>query len=210
MAPLPFPTVNGAEIGLSQVSFHLLNQTDHFPSPLNQAERVRAGVNPRWTGTLTTQDLKEVEWRAWTAFLAELEGAAGRFLYSPRHAPRPRGGIQGAPTVAGAAQTGRQLTTAGWNPNVTVLQRGDFFSFASGDVHELKIVTSDAASDGAGAATVKFGPPIRRAPADGAVLTIDKPLTVMRLVDDRQGETRFRHRRVIAETVSITVLESFL
>ena len=77
----------------------------------------------------------------------------------------------GTPLVNGAAQTGSSLITDGWTISTLVLKRGDVFTLANvfevnpqsrqstGDLQKF-VVTADATSSGAGAATLSISPAI--------------------------------------------------
>ncbi|MCR9218923.1 MAG: hypothetical protein NXI21_01735 [Alphaproteobacteria bacterium] len=200
-----------ADLGIEQVGdFHLLHATEAFPSALTRAERLRADLTPRWTVELELAEMLEPEWRRWTAFVYALAGASGLFHYSPTHALRPQLGLPGgAPVVAGAGQTGRTLATGGWPAGQTVLKAGDLFHFDTDKGRELKALTEDAVSDGAGAATLAFAPPIRRAPADGAALILDAPSCAMRAVDDAQGALSIRKGQRVGRA-RFRIVESFV
>jgi hypothetical protein len=81
-----------------------------------------------------------------------------------------RGSGGGTPLVKGASQTGTSMTTDGWTNSLTQMKAGDFFSVA-GDVKVYQL-TDDVVSDGSGNATMTFFPPLRRSPADNAVIDI--------------------------------------
>lgn len=203
-----FPT----DLGVRQVGeFRLHHRTEHFSSSLTSAERVRGDLTPRWMTALQMAEMTEPQWRRWSAFVANLAGASGLFLYTPTHAPLPQFGLPGGtPVVAGADQDGRQLATDGWPADTTVLRVGDFFCFDNlAGIRELKILTADAVSDGAGAATLTFEPPVRRSPADGAAITVDGPSCAMRAADDEQGGLSITRRRRIG-TSSFKIIESFV
>ena len=68
----------------------------------------------------------------------------------------------------------------GAQASTTVLKAGDFFSVNS----ELKMVTVDATSDGAGDVTVNFVPSLRSSPSDDAVITTTNPVCTMKLTGD--------------------------
>ncbi|MBP5857297.1 hypothetical protein KAJ83_09775 [Marivibrio halodurans] len=210
---LPVFPVN---VGIEEVGdFDLLHRTEHFPSSLTSAERIRGDLTPRWTVALRLGAMTESEWRRWSAFVVGLAGASGLMYYTPTHAARPQFGLPGGlpggtPVVAGAGQLGRSLITTGWPAGQTVLHAGDFFCFDNlSGIRELKLLTADASSDGAGAATLAFAPPIRRAPADGAAIVIDGPSCAMRAIDDKQGALTITRNRKIGRA-SFHLIESFV
>ncbi len=80
-------------------------------------------------------------------------------------------------------QTGASLRSGGWTPNTAgILKAGDYLGVNG----ELKLLTTDAASDAFGNALLTFEPPLRASPPDGAALTLSQPTAVFRLQDDDQ------------------------
>jgi len=88
-------------------------------------------------------------------------------------------------TVRGAGQTGNILNVQGFESDkIGRLKAGDYFQLGSGAAAQLYQVTEDANSNASGYATLVFEPPIRTAPADGAVLTITGAKCAFRLIED--------------------------
>jgi hypothetical protein len=89
---------------------------------------------------------------------------------TPGSGKSPNGTGSAGVTVDGAGQTGSSIDTTGW-PTTTsnVVRAGDLIKIA-GVGYTLEI-TDDANSDGAGAATIYFNPPIYDAPIDTAAVT---------------------------------------
>ena len=85
------------------------------------------------------------------------------------------GGSNYQPLVAGASQTGRSLTTDGWNENSTVLIAGQFVTVDN----QLLVLTADVVADNTGAATISFEPPLRASPADNAAIEFRDPYALM-------------------------------
>ena len=126
---------------------------------------------------------------AWIRFLTKLHGQAGRFYAGDPARATPRGGATGTPLVKGASQTGLSLITDGWTIDTTgIMKEGDYFCYDTVAGRELYMLDADAASDGAGDATLTLTHSIRTSPADAAALTTQAPTCVMRLVDDNQAE----------------------
>lgn len=184
--PISWPTLT---VRPSAFSWHLLPHTQTWTSPLNGSSQTLEMPGARWVFKLPYKKMREADWRAFTAFVARLRGAAGRFYLSPLHALPARGVATGTPVVSGAGQTGASLLTSGWTPSTPqILKAGDFFHVATGSGRELKILTADATSAVDGTATLTFEPPLRGSPAANAALEIAAPSCAMRLVDDNQGQ----------------------
>lgn len=114
------------------------------------------------------------------AFLTKQGGQAGTFSISlPAFAPL--GVATGTPLVNGAGQTGTSLITDGWTNSVTVLKAGDWIQI-DGD-KKVYTITEDAISSGAGAATLKIFPALRKSPPDNFAIYTD-PLFTVGLVED--------------------------
>ncbi len=188
----------------SATEWGLHHNTQTFTSPLSKSVQAREFPGARWQAKLTFGPLKQQQSAALRSFLARLRGASGRFYLHDHAKPEAVGAAIGAPIVMGVLQTGITLNTIGWSPSVPViLKAGDYFSVGP----ELKILTADAHSGADGAATLKFEPPLRNAPADGTPLVTSKPAAVFRLKDDRQA--RFRNRSDGLSSITIECVEVF-
>lgn len=186
MTVLDFPS---ALLGrAAALNWHLLANTQTFVSPLSRATQSAELPGAVWTAQMQLPTMTEVRWRAFTAWLVQLRGAAGRFYFSPPHALLPAGGaVAGSPTVT-QVPTRTSLRIAGLPANAVPLRAGDLFHVVTGTAtRELKILTQDAETNASGAVTAFFEPPLRRLPAVGAAIVCNYPTCVMRLTDDEQG-----------------------
>jgi hypothetical protein len=174
-------------IAAQELVWALQSNTQTFSSPISQITQTAEMAGARWTARLTFKNKSASDHRAWLAFGAQLRGASGRCYLSPAFAYPRVGAGGGSPVVNGGSQTGNTLVIKNAAHSITGwLKAGDFFSFASGTGYELKICTSDASTDGSGAVTLTFEPPIRVSPSDSAAIEITSPQAVMRLADDSQ------------------------
>lgn len=181
MSILTFPTLPSGTVP-NAVTFSLVPNTQAFSSPLDQSTQTVELPGARWTFSLQYPPLDAADARVLKAFLAQLRGMAGRFYLWDHSQPVPRGAVGGSPVVNGAGQSGASLVTSGWSANRTVLKVGDYFQVGG----ELKIVTADVVSNGSGAATITFEPPLRTSPSNGVAIVTTKASAVFRLVDDKQ------------------------
>ena len=192
----------------SKVEFWLGFNTQQHESPLSRDVQTLEMAGARWRAELTFPPMIPATWRVYTAFMAQLRGAAGRFYYPvPYPARTPRGTAGGTPLVNGGSQTGSSLITDGWTAGAT-LKAGDYFHFTNGaGGRELKIVRSDITADGSGNLTITFDPPIRSAPADNAALTVSSPSCIFGLADDDQG--RVSYEEASFGSTSLSLVERF-
>lgn len=117
--------------------------------------------------------------------LPQLERAAAASAYIPTTPAGPVT-VQEGPFVNGAGQAGTSLALRGWLPLAQAFRAGDLLGFTDTTGRQrLHMATADATASEAGLVTVPIAPPIRRAPADGATVTIVSPLTLWRLSQDR-------------------------
>lgn len=193
----------------TELKWSLQTNTMTFSSPLSNATQRMELPGARWSASLSFRDLQQAEHREWMATLAQLRGAAGSCYLSPSFGNPLMGAGGGNPVVAGANQTGNSLTISGGPNSATAwLKKGDYFSFDNGlGQRELKIVTAAVNTNGSGAATITFEPPIRSAPANGAAVEINAPSAIMRLVDDSQAQWTITGRRFGSATVQF--IETF-
>ena len=205
-------------------TFSLVANTQTFESPLNKSVQTYELPGARWTFSATWQNLTEGDARVLKAWLLKLRGQAGRFYaYDLSHKTVAGQAVYGGDgTVYGAGQVGRSLVTL-WSPpaitadstlytadeTITIDQTyyssvhwllpGDYFNVNG----ELKMITDVIPlTPTSNLATITFEPPMRVAPADGAVVTITAPKAVFRLKDDKQDNFTFDPERKPSITIS--------
>lgn len=81
---------------------------------------------------------------------------------------------------AGGGQTGVSLSTDGWPSSTKVLLAGQFVTIED----QLLQLTDDVDSNGSGAATIEFRPPLRAAPANDAAIEYRLPTALVTLISD--------------------------
>lgn len=183
-------------------------RTQHSISELDGTVQTIALPGAYWRCAVSYPVVNSARWRQFEAWVADLEGAAGRFYFGPQHAKTPVGTGAGTPLVQGASQTGSQLVTDGWTPSSAILKAGDYFHYDVSGRRELKIITADVSSNGSGVATISFKPPIRVSPADNAAIVTTNPSCVMMLADDEQGS--LTHRPAGLAALSIVMREAIV
>ncbi|HTN31797.1 MAG TPA: hypothetical protein VL178_13390 [Pseudomonas sp.] len=174
MAVLDFPGVLPASC-----EFRLQSNSQSFESELSGATQVAAVPGARWAASLRFPILQGDNARLMRAFLARLGGRAGMFRMSVLE---PNAGTAiGSPEVSSVVSR-VELETEGWTPSQPLaLEVGDYIAIGN----ELKMITEPAVADAFGRATLHIAPPMRRNPAVGTPVVVDKPSCVMRLADDR-------------------------
>lgn len=179
MTVYAWPTINRR---ITQFDWSLVSNTQSFQSPLSGATQTVEMPGARWRAVFSFSALDATDSAALRSFLVKLRGQSGRFTLHNLAKYIPSGNYVGSnPSVLGAGQTGTSLTTNGWLANITgALKAGDYFTVNG----ELKMAVEDVNSDGAGAATVVFEPPLRSSPANAAFLTLTKPTATFRLDED--------------------------
>ena len=107
------------------------------------------------------------------AFLVKLNGQQHRFTLND-HSYTRRGAGGGNLLVNGGSQSGTSLVCDGATAGVNnYLRAGDYVSFNN----ELHMVVADANSDGSGNVTLSIAPPIRKTPADDALVDYAEPVS---------------------------------
>lgn len=116
--------------------------------------------------------------KPWKSFVAQARGMANDFRVPVD--PTPQSALASTVLVRGAGQGGRSIVTDGWPVSATLLSAGDYVTI--GD--QLLQLTANVTSDGSGIATLTFEPPIRRVPADNAVVEYKNPYALMYFVEE--------------------------
>lgn len=116
--------------------------------------------------------MSEIEFNPWAAFLAQLRGIQGIFLFGdPRRTSPLNSGATGG-TVTGSGQTGYTLVTSSSN-----LSPSDWFQIG------LRLYRVTSVSGG----TLGIWPCIRESPANGASLIVTNPVGMFRLTKNQRG-----------------------
>lgn len=168
--PLTFPAVS-----VIKSSFRLFRTSSENESPITLAQQSYKFPGERWEGEVTFKPVRMLNAGLIKAFLGELYGIYGTFLYGDPDflANGPQGSAGGVPVVNGGSQTGNNLNIRGLPLSTNnVYRRGDYFQLGSGASSRLYMFTQDVNSDGAGHATIQFVPAIRLVPNDGDGMTI--------------------------------------
>lgn len=170
-------------------SFGLITRGLHFPGAFDTGGQTLSLPGARWGVQVALVPDNATYQAAWRAFLTDLDGPAGRFYFGDPDHMVPAGAVGGVPVVDLADQTGKTLNIRGCSTTVTDwLKAGDYFAYdVTGGYRELKLMTADADTDGAGKTTLAFSPAISRSPADGAAIITTDPTCIMQLVDHDQA-----------------------
>jgi len=194
----------------AEASFRLASNTLAHTSALNKTTQTVEFPGARWRLEAAHAALERAEAEVWQAFLAELDGMAGRFYAGDPLGGTPRGAVgASAPRVNGAGQSGKTLIADGWDTSVTgVFLKGDYFAIdlPSGG-RSLHKAVADHDSDGGGNATLSFRPALRESPTENAPLIIAAATCVMRLIDDDQAGWRESAGNLYG--ISFAAVESF-
>lgn len=175
----------------TSVSMILVSQTGLFASPLIASAQTIARDN-KWNANYTFNNMRNDDRADLLGTVASLRGQDNRLRVPVFDNPK-RGAYGGTPLVDGASQTGFSLNIKGATPNVTNwIRKGDYFSVFVGSEHELKMIDTDANSDGAGLVVLSFVPKLRFSPADDAVIfvedgTLQKPQGIFMLQSAESG-----------------------
>jgi hypothetical protein len=201
MPTISFPADLLSRRGPSSITWGLQSSTLTHTSPLSGAIRTVSTPGARWRFTATWPALSPeyqylggapqalTDRHAIEAFMAQLNGRAGRFTFYPPESVTERSGMRvntiyiTQATVNGAGQTGTSLLCTATHQQVA--WPGAFFSVNG----ELKRITQAASTDVSGNITLVFTPPLRSSPPNGANVSFVRPLGTFMLVDDYAGLT---------------------
>ncbi|MNM87654.1 hypothetical protein D3C81_998430 [compost metagenome] len=182
----------------SKATWGLQSNTESFTSPLNRSSQTVERPGARWKVTLEFPPMKDPELGRLEAFLASLGGMAGRFTLWPHGRP---GTSPYAPLVRELMTNFKMLPTSSWPSSALVLKAGDYLSVGG----ELKMVTADVTSNGAGQADVPVAPAFRNAPLINGVVALLKPRATMMLATDEYSVTVLPGR--VSDAVVLSVME---
>ena len=188
--------------GPATLEWALVSNTQTFSSPLSGSVQTLELPGARWQFSLSFANLHVDDAALLRSTLVKLRGQSGRFYMHNMAHPSPRGAGGGTPVVNGAGQSGTTLATTGWPNSLTVLKAGDFFEVNG----ELKMAVADATSNGAGAATITFEPPLRASPSNLAAITTNKPKGIFKLDEDT---VRWSTAPALISSFSISATEAW-
>ncbi len=164
----------------TEVSLGIISNTRSFTSPFSGAVQTVQRAGERLKLRMVFRNRNDSERQELIAFLAKLNGMEHRFTVRD-YGHTQRGTFGGTPLVKGAGQAGASLLIDGCSLTVTNwIRAGDQFQVGN----ELKIVTADLNSNGAGEVTLAFRPALRSSPADNAAITTTTPAGLWMLTQD--------------------------
>lgn len=180
MTTYAFPSIAPTEMSIG-----VITNTRTFTSPFTGAVQTAQRAGERLRLRMTFRNMYDADRQELLAFLMKLNGQEHRFTVHD-YSNTQRGTFGGTPRVKGAGQTGGTLLIDGCTPAVTNwIHAGDQFQVGN----ELKIMTSNGNSDGAGEVLLRFQPSLRTSPADNALITTSSPVAVWMLTSDVDWST---------------------
>ena len=175
-------------------TFDLVRQ-DVVESLMTGGEAVAPQGVALWHYTFPLVPQTYAEAQEWMGVLARLTKMGQRFIAGPPGFSPPEyvkkywtgsawttgTSLLGQPLMDGINQSGETVQIKNLVAGETFLQRGDYISFENPLHGEIKVVTADCESDGAGKATLEFTPPLRTPNSGEDVINIVEPVTLFRL-----------------------------
>ncbi len=185
MAVLNFPE----GIKPVQCDWRLVYRTKAFKNPYNNKVQTLTLPGTYWTANLSFTKLTLEQGRKMHAFVASMNGMAGRVRLHDHAFPNPS--HFNRPVVNGAGQTGKRLTVS-CSSNF-MLPAGSYIQIQQ----QLVILTADTQVSN-GKCTLQFEPALRRSPAHNTAITIETPGALMMFKDDKQGMKRSSKKMVLS------------
>jgi hypothetical protein len=178
--PLTFPAV-----GVTDSRFALRRIIGSTMSEFTGQEQFYRHQGEWWEGEVSFRPMRRADAALVQAFVAELRGRSGTFLYGdPDALAQGFMGAGGTILVNGAGQTGNDLNVDGMTISSTRAKAGDYFQLGTGLDARLYMFTKDLASNGSGVGVASFEPRLRVSPADNQALIISSPRGLMRLSEN--------------------------
>jgi hypothetical protein len=166
----------------AQADFTMQDSVAADPSPWTRQTQILDWQVDWWEATASLPQMTRAQAQQWIAFLAELRGMSGAFLFGDPLARSPLGAAQGVPVVNGTNNSRSSvLNTRGWKPNFfRQLLPGDYLQIGQ----RLHINLEPVNSDSNGNASVRLWPRIREAPNDGDPVILHYPKGLFRLAEN--------------------------
>lgn len=158
-------------------NWRLISNAARFTSPISRVTQSVSRPGNMWAATLTLPPIRDPGLVAdWAAFMAQIAGGEESFyLFPPALSLHD---VSGDPVVDGEGQAGQTINLRGFDPGDT-MRKGSFFCYDTSTFRMLHIVTATTSADAHGEMALPIRPGIRKAPADGAALTLDYPTCEM-------------------------------
>lgn len=170
--------------GPRMVEWKSRNKAGALDNPFTFKQQIQDWQAGMREATVTMPAMNRASAAAWVAFLEQLRGQVGVFLFGDGLATEPLGTAEGMGLVSGVFQAPFLLTTNGWTPNQPMLlQPGDLIQVGYRLYRNLNL----AASDGAGNASIAISPNIREQPAAGTPIVTSNPQGLFRLATNDPG-----------------------
>ena len=197
-----FPVARGCRIEL--LTFDAVSAS----VPAGSAQTRAYGV-PRWSLSLVSPSvMNDARAGRWKALQLKLRGSLNRVAACDPGRPVPLGTLRGNLTLAAPIAIGdvtAQITGGAGQAGRTVVI-GDMFGFGAGfGTSQLVCAVEDGVADGAGAMTLRFEAPARRAFPTGTVVTWQRPRAYFLQPQPRAGWGAYSRTRT--EQMSIDLVE---
>lgn len=178
MAIIPLP----ARFGFSNISsFRLARASNEIRSKYTAVRQILVYPYAVWTLEADLIELDGKDAAAMRSFLIQLEGKQNKFRLPVPGYYRPSTGYTGNGQVyTSVAARANSFTMSGLTPNVPILGNGDYFTVND----ELKMSTSDVASDSNGRCLVTFKSALRKPLNASVAVTLQNPTVLMHSQDD--------------------------
>lgn len=137
------------------------------------------------------------------AFIAGIEGQAGRFTMPHLHRLEPRGTMRGNPTVASTAVRGARSISITVTTGETLV-KGDMLGLPT-TMGQQVVMVRDVSGIGTGTLTVEFSGPLMAAVASGGVVVWNAPAITWILTDPEVMVTYAKggHPGVVIEAAEV-------
>ena len=185
---ISYPRNLPTHTGIMSVEMRAVNAVAYSRSPFTYAGQAHAYAGQMWQADVTLPPMHEDDAEQWVAWLISLRGQLGTFLFGVPSRATPRGSAEGSPLVAGSGQTGGTLNIDGADADqATFLKAGDYIQLGTGASSTLHKVLVDAATDGAGEASLELWPHMRSSPTNNSSVVISSAKGLFRLASNEQA-----------------------
>ena len=184
-------TTNPTDFGTTVIEWNLVTNTARAESPWSLEDVVQVFDGEKWAGTASIMPVTRIEARAFSAWLAQVQGRRHVFFFGDPDRAVPLGGAAldpGSPVIDGGGQTGREVLLKNADPNITDwLLAGDHIQLGNGIQSRLHMVLENCSTDGSGGVTVKIWPKLRGETVGGTIVKVLNPVGVFALARPVNG-----------------------